>query len=224
MTTLIDFQAPNGRPCRGYLAEPTGANAGPNGLVVIQEWWGLNEQIRGVAERLAQAGYRVLVPDLYRGKTTVATAEAEHLMQGLDFLDAADQDIRGAVIRLQQQCAKVGIIGFCMGGALTVLSAMRVPEADAACTWYGIPPEAAGDVGTISIPLQGHFAQNDAFFPLSDVLAMAARLEAAGVDHAFFQYPAAHAFGNETGPNYNPTAAALAWQRSLDFFATTLKQ
>lgn len=195
---------------------------------MIQEWWGLNDQIRGVADRFAAAGYTALVPDLYRGKATVEAAEAEHLMGSLDFGDAAGQDIRGAVLHLKHAlgCAKVGVTGYCMGGALTVLSAVNVPEAAAAVVWYGVPPLEYVDPGKIKIPLMGHFAIDDVPFPIATVDALEKKLRDAGLDIEFHRYQAMHAFANETqvGANrlpiteYNPDAAALAWTRTLGFF------
>ena len=138
MGQTIEFKRPDGKPFQGYLAEPARPDA--PGVVVIQEWWGLNDQIRGVADRLAQAGYVALVPDLYRGKSTVEAEEAHHLMTALDFGDAAAQDVRGAVQALKARCGKVGVTGFCMGGALTLLALTQVPEADAGVVWYGYPP------------------------------------------------------------------------------------
>jgi carboxymethylenebutenolidase len=96
MATTVTFKRPDGQIIEGYLAEPEHA-AGAAAVVVIQEWWGVNQQIRGVADRLATAGYIALVPDLYRGKSTVEAEEAHHLMTGLNFGDAASQDVRGAV-------------------------------------------------------------------------------------------------------------------------------
>jgi hypothetical protein len=124
MGSQVSFKRPDGQSVEGYLAEAAGsATAGGPAVVVIQEWWGLNAQIRGVADRLAQAGYTALVPDLYRGRSTVEAEEAHHLMTGLNFADAASQDVRGAVQHLLAQGAsRVGVTGFCMGGALTVLS------------------------------------------------------------------------------------------------------
>src|SRR5258708_38090716 len=96
MAKTVSFNRPDGKSVNGYLAEPAGAGKAP-GIVVIQEWWGLNDQIKGVADKLAKAGYRALVPDLYRGKTTADAPQANHLMTGLNFSHAASQDIRGAV-------------------------------------------------------------------------------------------------------------------------------
>ena len=143
MGEMIEFKRPDGKICPGYLAPPKAGSSAP-GFVVIQEWWGLNDQIKKTADRLAEAGYRALVPDFYRGKVTKAADEANHLMTNLNFPDAAGQDIRGAV-HLKQSSKKVAVGGFCMGGALTILSAVRVPEMDAGACFYGIPPLDAAD-------------------------------------------------------------------------------
>lgn len=221
MGEIMTFQRPDGQPCTGYSVEPANGGNAP-GVVVIQEWWGLNDQIKGVADQLSQAGYRALVPDLYRGNVTLEAAEAEHLMGNLDFGDAATQDIRGAVTYLKQQSQSVAVMGFCMGGALTVLAAVHVPETDVAVCWYGVPPEAAADTRTISIPFQGHFAQQDAFFPPEQVDALEARLKAGGVKYEFYRYDAQHAFGNENNTSYDPNATKQAWERSLAFLSTHL--
>src|SRR2546423_9718577 len=119
MGKMTSFKRPDGQSVNGYLAEPQQGAKAP-GMVVIQEWWGLNDQIRGVADKLAKAGYRALVPDLYRGKTAVDAKEANHLMSGLNFGDAAGQDIPGAAQYLKKSSPKVGGTGFSIGGALTV--------------------------------------------------------------------------------------------------------
>lgn len=222
MGERITFRRPDGGECSGYLARAAVAGRAP-GIVVIQEWWGLNDQIKGVADRLAGTGYHALVPDLYRGKVTLEAAEAHHLMEGLNFADAATQDIRGAVQYLKAQSPKVGVMGFCMGGVLTNLAAVHVKEADAASAWYGYPPPEAGDVRTIKIPLQGHFAIDDVPFPIAGVDALEARLKEGKVRYDFHRYKAQHGFGNETGPYYVPEAAKLAWERTLSFMAMHLK-
>lgn len=219
MAETITFKRPDGKDASGYLAS---AGGGAPGMVVIQEWWGVNDQIKGVADRLAGLGYHSLVPDLYRGKVTVEAEEASHMMQNLDFADAAT-DVRGAVEHLKQSCPKVGVIGFCMGGALTVLAAVYAKAADAAVCWYGVPPEEAADTRTISMPFQGHFALEDAAFPPAQVDALEARLKEGNVAHEIYRYQAQHAFGNETGAHYNADAANLAWERSTAFLARHLK-
>jgi len=198
MGKTVSFSRPDGKSVNGYLAEPPTASKAP-AMVVIQEWWGLNDQIRGVADKFAKAGYRALVPDLYRGKTAVDAKEANHLMTGLNFGDAASQDIRGAVQYLKKTgSAKVGVTGFCMGCALTVLSAVNVPEMDACVIWYGYPPLEYVDASKIKAPLLGHWATHDQAFAIGGVDKLEAKLRAAKVGFEFHRYDAKHAFANET--------------------------
>lgn len=221
---MVQFTRPDGKTVDGYLVEPpNGANA--PGIVVIQEWWGLDEQIKEVANRLAGAGFRALVPDLYRGKLALEAKEAEHLMNDLNFCDAASQDIRGAVQYLKATgSAKVAVTGFCMGGALTVLSACFVPELDATVVWYGNPPAEYVDANNITKPMMGHWSMQDEFFSPAGVDELEKKLQIAGVEHEFHRYDAKHAFANPQADarglaplQYHPEAAELAWKRSLDF-------
>jgi carboxymethylenebutenolidase len=218
MSEMITFERPDGRECPAYYVSPAASDAAP-GIVVLQEWWGVDEHIKDVAARLAASGYRALVPDLYRGRVTLDAAEAEHLMAELDFIDAASQDVRGAVMHLKRSSQRVAVIGFCLGGALSILAAIHVPELDAVCCWYGVPPHEAGDPRAIRVPVQGHFALKDEYFPPSVVEELEAKLKEAGVRYEFHRYPASHGFGRESAPYHDPEAAALAWQRSLDFLA-----
>ncbi|HMI74914.1 MAG TPA: dienelactone hydrolase family protein [Steroidobacteraceae bacterium] len=229
MGTTISFNRPDGKKVDGYLAEPADAANAP-GIVVIQEWWGVNEQIRGVADRLAAVGYRALVPDLYRGKSTVEAEEAHHLMTGLNFADAASQDIRGAVQFLKSRSSKVGVTGFCMGGALTLLAACMAPEIDAAVVWYGFPPLEYIDPTKIKAPLQGHWGTQDEFFKIAAVDQLEDKLRAAKVTYDFHRYLARHAFANETavGPHriaetqYDAVWSQQAWDRTFRFFGRSL--
>lgn len=230
MSRNIRFKRPDGASAEAYLAQaaqPLGA------LVVIQEWWGLNDQIRGVAQRLAHAGFTALVPDLYRGKSTVEAEEAEHLKSDLDFAEAASQDIRGALLHLKGLKlggGKVGITGFCMGGALTWLAAQQSPEADAAVVWYGMPPVQAIEAARLKLPIQAHWAEQDEFFPIDQVDALEGRLQATGVRYEGHRYLARHAFANETaqGPGripqtqYDAAWAQQAWDRTLRFLGQAL--
>ena len=230
MGNMIEFERPDGNTAKGYLAEPDQGGAAP-GVVVIQEWWGLNDQIKGVADHFAAQGYRALVPDLYRGKKTVEAEEAEHLMNDLDFGDAAGQDIRGAVQYLKGSGSpKAGVTGFCMGGALTLLAAVNVPEDDATAVWYGYPPIEYVDPSKIKAPLLGHWGTRDQFFPIEGVDALEKKLDDAGVAFEFYRYDAKHAFANPEASEknlppleYNPQAADLAWQRTMAFFDQQLR-
>lgn len=229
MGTMVNFKRPDGQTAQGYLAQPVQAAHAP-AVVVIQEWWGLNDQIRGVADRLAAAGYQALVPDLYRGKLTLEAQEANHLMEGLNFGDAASQDIRGAVQYLKTRAPKVGITGFCMGGALTLLAMTQTPEADAGVVWYGCPPLEYIDAVKIQAPLMGHWSTQDEFFKIDTIDALEEKLRGAGVSFEFHRYLAHHAFANETavGPGripatqYDAVWAQQAWDRTLRFLGRHL--
>ncbi|MBU3577329.1 dienelactone hydrolase family protein [Polynucleobacter sp. UK-Kesae-W10] len=226
---MIEYQRPDGQSVKGYLAEPANAEHAP-GVVVIQEWWGLDEEVKAVADRLAQAGYRALVPDLYRGKLALEAKEAEHLMGDLNFGDAAGQDIRGAVQYLKSTGSKkVAVTGFCMGGALTVLSACHVPELDATVVWYGYPPLEYVDAAAMTKPMLAHWATQDDFFAISGVDQLEEKLKAAGVNYDFQRYDAKHAFANPKSDSrglpplqYNAAAATLAWDRTLEFLKKNL--
>ena len=227
MPSMIQFVRPDGQSVPAYLAE---AEAAQGSVVVIQEWWGLNDQIRGVAMRLAAAGFTALVPDLYRGKSTVEAEEAHHLMTGLNFGEAASQDVRGAVQFLKARGGKVGVTGFCMGGALTVLSLQMAPEADAGVIWYGFPPMEFVNAAAIKAPVQAHWATQDNPFPIATVDTLEEKFKAAGVRYEGHRYLAQHGFANETaqGPQrlpitqYDEAWARMAWDRSLRFFGRHL--
>jgi carboxymethylenebutenolidase len=220
---MIEFTRPDGARAPGYLASPANP-AGAPGIVMFEEWWGLNDEIIAAADRLAAAGFRVLVPDLFRGRTAASGDEANHMMEGLDFVDAANQDGRGGALYLKKDGGKVGVTGFCMGGALTLLCALHVPEFSAAVVFYGFPPEAAGDPATIKIPFMGHFAERDEYFPIARVAEIEQRLAAGGVSHEIHRYDAKHAFANPVGlGNYHEEHAENAWKRTIDFFNRTLR-
>ena len=226
---MIEFKRPDGELLKGYLAEPSDKVNAP-GIVVIQEWWGLDDEVKSVADRLAEAGYRALVPDLYRGKLALEAKEAEHLMGDLNFGDAAGQDIRGAVQYLKATGSKkVAVTGFCMGGALTVLSACNVPELDATIVWYGYPPLEYVNAPGITKPMMAHWASHDDFFAISGVDQLEAKLTEAGAKYEFYRYDAKHAFANPKSDSrglpplaYNAKAAILAWDRTMAFLKKNL--
>jgi carboxymethylenebutenolidase len=219
MGTMIEFARPDGGKTKGYLAT---AGQGRPGVVVIQEWWGLNDQICGVADRFARAGYNALAPDLYKGRLTTQPDEANHLMTGLDFADATHQDLRGAAQHLQAQSGKVAVMGYCMGGALTIAAAVHVPEFAAGVCLYGIPPKAFADPAEIRVPLQGHFANKDDWCTPTAVDDLETTLKAAGVTHEIYRYDAAHAFANERSAAYDVACANQAWERMAAFLGAQI--
>jgi carboxymethylenebutenolidase len=223
MAEMIQFKRPDGKSCSGYLATPKTGSSAP-GFVVIQEWWGLNDQIKKTADRLADAGYRALVPDLFRGKIVTSAQEANHMMGNLNFPDAAGQDIRGAAQYLKQSSKSVVVGGFCMGGALTLLAAaLQVPEMDAGAVFYGIPPVDAAMLKGIAVPLILHFGNIDDWCTLAKVNELEATLKESKSKFELYRYDAKHAFMNEARPEvYDAASAKSAWDRTLAFLKRVL--
>lgn len=202
-------------------------NQHPSGLIVVHEWWGMNEQIQEEGAQIAaEGGFTVLVPDMYRGKVAKDREEAGHIMSGLDW-DGAIQDISaGARYLVSLGCGRVGVMGFCMGGALSFAAAVRCPEISAAAPFYGIPrPNLPADLTKIQIPVQSHFGEKDeavGFSSPADYNALKEKLSAAGVQHEMFTYPAGHGFTNVNNPNYSADATRLALSRVYDFMRRNL--
>lgn len=214
----ITLHRPDGQDAPGLFFAASAADA--PGLVLIQEWWGINDQIQGIGRRLAAAGYRVVIPDLYRGRSTAAADEANHLMSGLDWAGAV-RDIAGALAFLKDQApsAPVGLTGFCMGGALTIAGLCNVPGFTAGVCFYGIPPAALADPTTLKVPLQAHFAEFDDWCTPAAVSALEDQLRRSSADYELHRYAAKHAFLNESRPEvYDPASATDAWRRTLEFF------
>lgn len=221
---LVQYAA-NGGQGSGYLAHPNRDGPFP-AVVVIQEWWGLNDHIKDVADRFARAGYIALAPDLYGGKATTEPDEARKLAMGLD-MEHAVQEMIGAVNYLcgRADVGKIGAIGFCMGGSLTLLLAARTPRLSAAAPFYGGRPLAVEDVSRIGCPVLAIFGGQDQGIPPERITELRSQFERAGVLHEIVVYEqAGHAFFNDTRPEaYNASAAHDAWQRTLAFFAQHLR-
>ncbi len=225
----VEFTA-DGNPAAGYLAVPD-LGSGP-GILVVQEWWGLVPQIEGVCDRLAAEGFVALAPDLYHGEIAQHTEmdKAAELMNALP-LDRAARDMSAAVDYLLGHEAvegeQVGVVGFCMGGMLTlVLAAREGARIGAAVPFYGAPlGDGEPDWSGLSAPVLGHFAEGDEFFPAAAVLDLEARLRDMGKDVSFTMYPGTgHAFANETNAlgTHDPDATAQSWLRTLEFLRSTL--
>ena len=221
MSEMIEYARPDGKKAPGYY---TAASDSLPGVVLIEEWWGVTDSIKHMADKFASAGFRVVIPDLFRGRKAVVPDEANHLVGGLDFGDAAGQDIRGAVQYLKSTGSKkCAVLGFCVGGALALLAAMHDPEIDAVVSFYGVTPPEAGDVGSIKVPVQGHWAEHDDFASPAAVSRIEARFKEANVPHEFHRYDAHHGFNN---PNphgqaglghYDEDADKKSMDRAIDF-------
>jgi len=209
----------------GYLASPAGSLDVRSGVVVIQEWWGLVPHIEDVAERFAALGYVALAPDLYHGKSTVEAEEAHHLMEGLDWGRAA-QELAGAVAYLRSVAGvrRVGVVGFCMGGALTVIAAAD-PGVDAYASFYGFPPAGAVALDRIDAPGLIFFGEHENAFSVPDAQAFAQQQRESGKQAEVVVYPdAGHAFFNDTRPEaYQQAAADGAWRRTVELFEQHLR-
>lgn len=219
MATKFEFKAKSGASASGELAVPGGLGKAP-GLVLVQEWWGVNDHIRSLADRLAAAGFLTLAPDLYHGKVTKDANEAGQLMQTLDGARAMD-DIAGAVATLAAHPrgnGKVGIIGFCMGGAYSFAAVSAIPEIAAAVPFYGIPPAERMDFAKMKAPILTHVAKRDEWVTVAKAEELEKQIDAHGGSVRLEIYDADHAFVNDTRPAvYAPEAAKLAWERSVAF-------
>lgn len=220
-SSSVTFSSDAGK-ASGYLARP---GKGIPGVIVLQEWWGLVPHIKDVAGRFAGQGYLALAPDLYHGKSTSEAAEAEHLMKGLDWARAA-KEIAGAVRHLREVegATKVGVVGFCMGGALTIIAATQ-PGVDAYAAFYGFPPAGAAPLEKVAAPGLLFFGEQEPFFSVPDAKAFAEAQRKRGREAEVIIYPGAgHAFfNNERAEAYRKDAANDAWRRTLELFGRHLR-
>ena len=219
MGKMIDFQRTTGGAARGYLAEAADPKA--PGVVVIQEWWGVQGQIKASCDQLAKDGFAALAPDLYEGKVVPYhdSAAAAAAMNALDFKRATAEAVRGAVQLLQKRGGKVGLTGFCMGGAVTVIGAATIPELSAAVTFYGLPPENVASGKDVKVPLQGHFASHDDWVTPELVDAFERQLTQSGKPFEIHRYEGHHAFMNSDRKEvYGAEAAKVAWSRCVAWF------
>jgi carboxymethylenebutenolidase len=215
----VEFEA-NGGKGTGYLAEPGGE--GP-GVIVIHEWWGLDDSMRKMADRFAEEGFVALAPDLYHGDSTTQPDEAQQKLMALN-IDEAVKEMRGAVKKVldHPKCnGQVGSVGFCAGGGLAIWAAAETPEIGAAVTYYYVMPHGKPDFSKIKGPVLGHFGTEDEFVSEEDARALETELREAGVDAAFEYYQdAGHAFANDHDRlgTYDEGHAKQAWDKTVSFF------
>jgi carboxymethylenebutenolidase len=224
MGTAITFKRADGKDASGYLANAAHSDA--PGIVVIQEWWGVQDQIKGICDRFAAAGFDALAPDLYNGVVVpYHDADAANKeMSSVNFIEATEQTVRGAAQYLKRNGAKVGLTGFCMGGAVTIIGACRIPELAAGVAFYGIPPAKAAKPADVNIPLQGHFANNDDWCTPQLVNDFEKELKQSGKNAEFFRYDADHGFVNEQRVSvHDRKHAEIAWGRATSFFELHLR-
>ena len=224
---MVEYQSSNGETLMGYLAQPGGAGPFP-GVVVIQEWWGLDDHIKDVTRRFAAEGYVALAPDLYNGVVTTEPDEARKLVMELDMAEAVSEIRQGAEYLggLSSVAGpKVGLVGFCIvGGALTLQTALvEEDNLGAAVVFYGRPlnPDQAAQV---KAPVLGLYGENDGGIGVESVEQMQTAFDEAGIENAITIYEGApHAFFNDTRDNYRPEASQDAWQKTLKWFEAHLQ-
>ncbi|OEY65919.1 dienelactone hydrolase family protein [Marinobacter sp. X15-166B] len=221
---MVEF-ASNGVTSKGYLAIP-GTGSGP-AVIVLQEWWGLVEHIKEVCDRFAEAGFVALAPDLYHGKAASSPDEAGRMMMALN-IDRTEQDLRGAIdylLGLEASTGnKVGTVGFCMGGQLSLYTACANDKVGACVNYYGVHPDVHPDLAALNAPVLGFFAENDRSVPVETAHKLEADLKTAGKDVEMHIYPGAeHAFFNNTRKEvYNEEYAQDSWKRMTAFFKANL--
>jgi carboxymethylenebutenolidase len=221
----MELKSAAGKTVPGYLADPTQVRGV---VVLVHEWWGLNDQTRGVADRYASEGFATFAVDLYDG-VVVKIGDKEQagaLMAGLDWgrslgilKDAAE------ALSAKYPCQGVGITGFCMGGAISLFAAAKLPGAFAAVApFYGIPDGSKVDLGAIKAPVLGHFANTDGWCTPELVNGLESKLNSVGTQATFHRYDAQHAFANEQRADvYSKTDAEAAFARTFEFFRGALK-
>jgi carboxymethylenebutenolidase len=209
----------------GYLSLPPAGSG--QGLLVLQEWWGLVPHIKSVADRFAAAGYVVLAPDLFHGTQTTSPDEAGRLLMALNIEQTAQDLQRSADYLLNHEAVtsdRLGVVGFCMGGQLALLAATVSRNIGAVVDFYGVHPNVKPDFSQLTAPVLGLFAENDGFVTPEVVQSLESAIAQAGGTIETHTYPNAdHAFFNDTRPEvYKPDAAADAWERTLSFLQQQL--
>lgn len=224
MGEMVQFPISGGNT-GGYLSIPK--KGGGPAVVVIQEWWGLVDHIKDVCDRFAEEDFVALAPDLYHGKKAKSPDEAGKLMMAMR-IDEAERDLSAAAEYLLSHYAttseKVGVIGFCMGGALSLYTATKNPDIGACVIFYGGHPNVKPDLPNLHAPVLGLYGERDRSVTPAVVRELERKLKELGKQIEVVIYPGAeHAFFNETRPEvYNAEAAADAWQRTIKFLRENL--
>ena len=221
----IEFSTSAGET-KGYLASPADGT-GP-AVIVLQEWWGVEQHIRSVCDRLAAEGFFALAPDLFDGETTTQPSEAEQKLMALS-MDKAEPQMCAAADYLAGldgvQGDGVGSLGFCLGGGLSVWASATCPKVTATVSYYYVMPHGKPDFAKIKGPVLGHFGTADEFVSRDEAEALEAEIREAGVDVSFHYYEdAGHAFFNDTNRlgTHDPDAAQSSWERTLSFLRGAL--
>ena len=226
-TERVVYATVAGREVSGYLARPAGAATGRPGIIVIHEWWGLNDNVETMARMLAHEGYAALAVDLYGGESAEGSDGARALMQKvMDDPAPAKDNLRQAHAYLAGTLGapRTGVIGWCFGGGWSLQTALLLPELDAAVMYYGRVVTDKEELNALAAPLLGLFGAEDQGIPVDEVRKMEAALGELGKDATIVVYPGAgHAFANPSGTRYQAEAAKDAWDKTTAFFGEHLR-
>ena len=218
----VEAKLADGRIVKAALATPQGQAKGS--ILLVHEWWGLNDQIKSVASDFARQGYTALAVDLYHGQVADTRDGARSLMQSVDQ-NVATETLKLWVPWLRERSktgGKVATIGWCFGGGWSLNASLAAPV-DATIIYYGRVNKAADELATLKGPVLGHFATQDKWINKEMVSGFEAAMDAAGKSYTNYWYDAQHAFANPTSARYDAGDAALAWQRTTDFLKQQLR-
>lgn len=226
MSEIIDFPV-SGRTCKGHLSLPN-LEQGP-GIIVLQEWWGINEHIKSILDRFADEGFVALAPDLYHGEIATKPDIAQRLMMSINIAEA-EKDLKGAInylLNLSNVTSdQIGVVGFCMGGQLALYAACQNEKIGACVDFYGIHPKVEPNLESLFCPLLGLFGAKDTSVPPQMVHALEDKLKHFGKNYDIQIYPeTGHAFFNDSRPEaYHEASAENAWKRTVQFFTQCLSE
>ena len=228
-TERRDYATIDGERISGYLARPRSGSRPFPAVILIHEWWGLNDNIRAMARRFANAGYVALAVDLYEGEWAQDPERARELMQtAMNRESRLERNLEQAYhyLDLMPSTGRVGVVGWCFGGGWSLRTALSFPrELDASVIYYGELITEAEQLEPLQVPLLGHFGSEDEVVPPESVQAFEATLSELDKTYEIHSYEGAgHAFANPSGERYDEAAASRAWQRTLDFLARHLRE
>lgn len=208
---------------QAFKVYATGPKDAKKALLVIHEWWGLNAHIKGTADHFGRLGYRVFAIDLYGGKVAKKPADARKYMGAVKG-DEASAKLAAALTALSKKGRKIGTIGWCFGGGMSLRASLAKPGlVQATVIYYGMTVNDPKQLGTLKSPVLGIFAKKDGWITPAKVKVFEEGLKKAGVKHEIKIYDAAHAFANPSGQRFQRQSARAAWAKTLKFFEDHLK-
>lgn len=224
----VEYATVNGHKVEGYLAVPENSQGAIPGIIVIHEWWGLNDNIRAMARRFAGEGYAALAVDLYNGKVADSPDSAySYMKMSMDHADANVDNLKQAYQYLSNdvKATKIGVIGWCFGGGWSLRTALAMPDKiDATVIYYGQLVTNPDQLKTLQMPISAFFGGQDKSIPEATIHKFESTLDSLGKSIQVKIYPDAnHAFANPSGTRYNPKAAKDSWQKTMAFFNKNLK-